>query len=227
MSGTLILVGGNEFTEECSVEESLAERHQRVLIVPTAAAFEDPNKMVAKAQQRFDGLGVGVDVLEVYARSESASDALFDQVAAAEVIYLTSGSPQHLRSVFKDSELFKRIVGAFLDGVTLVIAGEAMPVMCEHMPDQRGGGFTLGLEFITGCVVAPYSFESSPELWHRLIELGPQDIPIVGIEDSTALILDSNNEWSLQGPGSAHVFVAGQRQNLSELSTDIYSRNIE
>lgn len=227
MSGTLILVGGNEFTEACSVEESIAERHERVLVMPTASAFEDPKKLVAKGRDRFGRLGVEVDVLDVFARADGNADHVFDQIAGAEVIYITSGSPQHLRSVLKDSELMRRILAAFLDGTTLVLAGEALPVMCEHMADQRGGGFTLGIEFITGCAVVPYFHDTSPEMWNRTIELGPQDIPIVGIEESTALILDPSNEWSLQGPGSAHVFLGGERQNLSELSGDIYARSIE
>ena len=51
MSGTLALVGGGEFSEGCSFDAALLEASgaSEVLVVPTGAAYEHPQRLVALA----------------------------------------------------------------------------------------------------------------------------------------------------------------------------------
>ena len=64
MSGTLALVGGGEFTEGCSFDAGLVEASgaQEVLVLPTGAAYEHPERSVEQAVSWFDRLGVRVRV---------------------------------------------------------------------------------------------------------------------------------------------------------------------
>ena len=60
MSGPLALVGGAEFTPAAAeVDRLLLERTgaDEVLVLPTAAAFEHPERAVANAVQWFETLG--------------------------------------------------------------------------------------------------------------------------------------------------------------------------
>ncbi len=60
-AGTLALVGGGEWTEPCrAIDTRLLEAAgtDEVIVVPTAAAFEQPAPAVARASAYFEQLGV-------------------------------------------------------------------------------------------------------------------------------------------------------------------------
>ena len=73
MTGTLALVGGAEWTEGCDFDAELLEASggRSVLIVPTAAAYENPSHVGRPGREWFEGLGASVDVLEVYRRADA------------------------------------------------------------------------------------------------------------------------------------------------------------
>ena len=60
MAGPLALVGGGEFREGCTFDAGLLEASgaSEVLIVPTAAAYEHPQRLVTLGTSWFDQLGV-------------------------------------------------------------------------------------------------------------------------------------------------------------------------
>ena len=59
MSGTLALVGGAAWREQCTFDAGLLETSgaKEVLVLPTAAAYEHPEKIVAAAERYFEPLG--------------------------------------------------------------------------------------------------------------------------------------------------------------------------
>lgn len=221
MNGTLALVGGQEFTEGCSFDAELVEGVDEVLIIPSALAYEHPEDAIARATEWFGRLGVGVRVLDVYRRAEALDTVPAELAAAAKVVYVIGGSPMHLRSVLKDTPLLEALVGAWRSGSTIAAGGEAASVLCSHMVDSRGGAYTVGLDLLTTMTVIPRYNQRSPEKWKRTIELAHRGLPVIGIDEATALIRSPQGEWRVEGAGQVHVFIDGRAADLSVLPSEL------
>ena len=90
----------------------------------------------------------------------------------------------HLRSVLKDTPLLDAIVGAWRQGRRCSPSAEGAAVLCSHMVDSRGGAFTVGLDLITTMTVIPRYNQWSPEKWHRTLQLAPDGLAVVGIDEA-------------------------------------------
>ncbi|CAN5509207.1 hypothetical protein BH10ACT3_BH10ACT3_16180 [soil metagenome] len=217
MNGTLALVGGQEFTEGCTFDAALVDGVDEVLLVPSALAYEHPGDAIARATEWFGAMGVGLRTLDVYRRADALEAAPAELASAAKLVYVTGGSPMHLRSVLKDTPLLEALVGAWRSGSTIAAGGEAASVLCSHMVDSRGGAYTVGLDLLTTMTVIPRYNQWSPEKWHRTVELAHKGLPVVGIEEATALIRSPEGGWRVEGAGQVHVFLDGQESDLSVL----------
>lgn len=103
MAGALALVGGGEFTEGCTFDAGLLEASgaSEVLIVPTAAAYEHPQRLVERAVGWFDRLGVPAVGVDLLARPDASAPAVVGALAGSRFTYLVGGSPLHLRAVVR------------------------------------------------------------------------------------------------------------------------------
>lgn len=221
MSGTLALVGGEEFTDGCSFDAALVDGVDEVLLVPAALAYEHPADAVDRATAWFAAWDTPVRVLDVFRRAEAMEPAAVETAAAARFVYVTGGSPMHLRSVLKDTPLLEALVGAWRAGATIAAAGEAASVLCSHMVDSRGGAYTVGLDLITTMTVVPRYNQWSTDKWHRTVELARKGLPVVGIDEATALIRSPEGRWSVEGTGDVHVFCDGEPADLAALPGEL------
>ncbi len=221
MNGTLALVGGREFTEGCTFDAALVEGAPEVLLLPAALAYEHPAAAIERAVEWFTPMGVTVRVLDVYRRAEAMDPGVAELARNARAVYLTGGSPMHLRSVLKDTPLLDALIDAWRDGANIAAAGEAASVLCSHMVDSRGGAFTVGLDLITTMTVVPRHNQWSPEKFHRTVELAHRGLPVVGIDEATALVRSPEGRWSVEGVGHVHVFVDGARAGMDALSGEL------
>ncbi|MEZ5381461.1 MAG: Type 1 glutamine amidotransferase-like domain-containing protein [Microthrixaceae bacterium] len=222
MSGTLALLGGGEWTDGVTLDARLAAEAAEagggaVTILPAATAYENPGARLDRAREVFAGLGVDVRVLEVYQRSQASDPRLVREAGEAGWLYLTGGSPMHLRSVLYQTPLWEAIHGAFQQGSTLVAAGEAGSVLCDAMGDPRGGAFTVGLNMIDTLSVLPHYEHWSEETLHRTVRLAPAGLPVVGLDARTALVRAPEGTWDVEGPGRVAVFVDGHPAEVSDL----------
>jgi cyanophycinase len=106
--GTLALIGGGEFREGCQAFDAellAAAGTKDVVVLPTAAAFENPQRVVERATSYFEGLGAKVKPLMVLHRAEAEDPKTVEAVRRAHLVYIADGSPLHLRSVLKASLL--------------------------------------------------------------------------------------------------------------------------
>src|SRR5436309_6689345 len=158
MSGPLALIGGGEWRDGCTFDAELLEASggDEVVVLPTAAAYEHPDRAVATAERWFRGLGANVRGLMVLRRAEAEDPEPVGAVRAARSIYLAGGSPMHLRSVLKDSPLWQAIVAAWNDGAVLAGSSAGAMVLCDPMVDPRGGAFTLGLGLVEQLALIPH-----------------------------------------------------------------------
>ena len=100
MSGWLALVGGAEWRDGCSFDGTLlkAAGGAEVLVLPTAAAYEHPERAVQWAQRYFEGLGAKARGLMVLNRRDAEDEANVAAIRESRFLYLSGGSPLHLRS---------------------------------------------------------------------------------------------------------------------------------
>jgi cyanophycinase len=221
VTGPLALVGGLPFTEGCTFDADLlaASGGDEVLVLPTAAAYEHPDRLVEAAQRHFEGLGGQADGLRVLTRGDALESEAASRLRSARFVYLVGGSPMHLRSVVKDTPVWEALVAAWADGAVLAAASGAARVLCDPMVDPRGGAFTVGLGLLTNLAVIPHHNHWSEDKAHRTLLLAPDDLLVVGIDDATALIRDPDATWRADGAGGVAVFRAREEVGLEALPT--------
>ncbi len=216
-TGSLALVGGAAFGDTHEHHRGPLAGASKVTLLPTAMAYEDPGSLIDEARSHFATLGIGMEVLPVYSRSDANDPGLVSGLADAEVLYVTGGSPMHLRSVLLESSLLELALQRWEDGMTAIAAGESASVLCNHMVDHRGGAFTVGLGLITTFTVIARFDRWSSDKRHRTVGLAPANLPVVGIDEATSLVRDPAGTWSTDGSGGVHVFHGGVPVDFSEI----------
>jgi cyanophycinase len=219
MPGPLALVGGGEWREGCTFDRDLltASGADEVLVLPTAAAYEHPERAVETAEAWFAGLGVKARGLMVLARPDAELEINVAAIRDARFIYLSGGSPLHLRSVLKDSPAWDALSQAWQGGAVLAGSSAGAMALCDPMVDPRGGAFTLGLGLLAQVAIIPHHNTWSEEKAKRTITLAPKGLPIVGIDERTALIRGTDGTWAVAGVGGVVVFQNGHEAGLEAL----------
>ncbi len=218
-SGVLALVGGGEWREGCHFDRDLLEASggREVLVLPTAAAYERPERGVAEAARWFEAMGASVRGLQVYLRGEAEDEANAAAVREAPFVYIGGGSPLHLRSVLKDSAVWDALVTAWQEGAVVAGSSAGAMVLTDPMVDPRGGAFTVGLGLVAQLAVIPNYDSWSPEKAHRTLELAPDGLPVVGIAERSAVLRHPDGTWQSAGAGEVSVFVDGHEAALDAL----------
>ncbi len=208
--GPLVLVGGGEFGEglrgvDAGLLESLGT--DEVAVLPTAAAFERPERAVAAAAAHFEALGATVREVPVLARPDALAAVNVDAVRAARFVYLTGGSPLHLRSVLKETPLWEALLEAWRDGTAVVGSSAGAMVLGDPMVDPRGGAFTIGLGLVENLAVLPHLSAGAE---HRTLRLAPPGVHLLGIPEQTAVVKDASG-WRAAGalPDQVRVHLDG------------------
>jgi len=219
MSGYLALVGGGEWRDGCTFDRRLLDESGagEVLVLPTAAAYEHPERAVESAEKWFAGLGVEARGLMVLRRADAEDEANADAVRRSRFVYLSGGSPMHLRSVLKDSVVWQALIEAWNEGAVLAGSSAGAMVLCDPMVDPRGGAFTLGLGLVAQLAVIPHHNTWSPEKAKRTIHLAPAALPVLAVDEQTAVIRSPEGSWTVEGAGEALVFLAGKEAGLDSL----------
>lgn len=218
-TGPLALVGGMEWRDGCTFDRELLEASggDEVLILPTAAAYEHPQRAVDTAVAWFETIGGKARGLNVLARPDADDEVNVTAVKEARFLYLGGGSPLHLRSVLKDSALWAAIVEAWNGGAVLAGSSAGAMVMCDPMIDPRGGAFTLGLGLVNGLTIIPHANTWSHEKARRTFELAPKDCAVVGVDEQTAVIRGTDGTWRAAGAGNVAVWINGKDVPLTDL----------
>lgn len=219
-SGQLALVGGAEWTEGCDFDHGLWEASGRseILVLPTAAAYEHPERAVETATKWFAGFGAAARGVMLLNRRDAQDPEMARQLREARFVYLSGGSPMHLRSVLKDSDAWTAIVGAWRDGAVVAGSSAGAMVLCDPMVDPRGGALTLGLGLINHLAVLPHYDTWSPEKAHRTVQLATGHLRIAAVDERTALIRDPSGSWRAEGAGDVTVYVDGSPTGLQALA---------
>jgi len=220
-AGSLALVGGGEWGPGArAFDTDLLARSgaDEVLVLPTAAAFEHPERVGERAEAYFAELGARVRSLPVLHRAEAEDPAIAKKVRAAKFVYVADGSPLHLRSVLKDSALFAALLAAYQGGGVLAASGAGATLLCDPMVDPRGGAYTVGLGVVKNLAVFPYHGTAASHLRERSIELLPRTAVLAGVDEETALVKGPDG-WSVAGAGTVTLYAADDTTTYTDGDT--------
>jgi cyanophycinase len=201
VAGTLALVGGRAFervgANEAIHRRLLAAAGAPALVLPTADAFEHPERLVGAAVAWFAGLGGAAEGLMVLNRRDALDERNVEAVRSARFVYLVGDSPLHLRSVMKATPLWEAVTDVLARGGVVAAGGASAACVCDPMTDPRGGAFTLGLG-----LVRPLAIVNEAETWshdrlHRTRQLAT-NFPIATLPSGTALVR-SGDAWEIVG----------------------------
>jgi cyanophycinase len=217
--GPVAFVGGYEWSDGCEFDVGLLEASgsDEVLVLPTAAAYEHPEKSVRTAQDWFARFGARVNGLMVTGRSDAEDPSNAEVVRRASFVYLGGGSPLHLRSVLKGSLTWIALTDAWREGAVVAGSSAGAMVLTDPMVDPRGGALTVGLGMIEHLAIIPHFGHENAEKVHRSVVLAAPGLPVVGIPERTALIREPDGGWRQSGAGEVEVFVDGHPAGIEAL----------
>jgi cyanophycinase len=219
MSGPLALVGGGEWRDGCDFDGELLEASggDEVVVLPTAAAYEHPDHVVERATRWFEAAGATVRPVMAVDRRGAQDEANAAAVRAARFVYLSDGSPMHLRSVLMQSPLWDAIAAAWHGGAVLAASGAGAMVLCDPAVDPRGGAFTLGLGLLPHLAVVARADTWSEDKLHRTLQLTPAGVPLVEVDERTALLRVAGGPWRAVGVGGVSVWIDGHQADVTAL----------
>jgi len=184
------------------------------VVLPTAAAYEHPERVAERAEAYFGELGAKVRVLPVLHRSEAEDATMAKVVRAAKFVYLADGSPLHLRSVLKESALFEALLATYHGGAVVAASGAGATLLCDPMVDPRGGAYTVGLGVVKNLAVFPYHGTAAAHLRERSIDLLPRNAVLAGVDEATALV-KAPAGWSVAGVGTVTLYAGDSTSKYS------------
>jgi cyanophycinase len=194
--GILSLSGATHWHEGATVDAELAAAAGgAVLVIPTGAAYERPERTVDEARRHFGAFDVAVEAAMVLRRSDAEDRSLAADIRGASFIYLCGGSPLHIRSVLKDSLALDAVVAAWRDGA--IVAGQdgGAVVLSDPMVDPRGGAFTVGLGLIENVASAPSAIRAGDSGLRRTISLLPAGCALVELPPDSAVVRSPEGTW--------------------------------
>lgn len=212
-------MGGGEWQPGCEFDADLlaASGGTDVLILPTAAAYEHPEKTVECARTWFEAMGAKVRGLMVLGRPDAEDEANAAAVRDSRFTYLGGGSSMHLLSVLKASRLWDALLDAWHAGAVVAGSSAGAMVLTDPMVDSRGGALTVGLGMVEQIAVIPHFGQENAEKVHRSVALAAPGLPVVGIPERTALVRDPDGSWRQAGQGDVQVFVSGKPAGFDAL----------
>lgn len=188
MTGIISLQGGGAFVANDELDQRLVQEvgADGIVVLPTADAFEHPERLVTSAMTWGERLGVDVEALMVLRRSEAQEAGAANVVRAARAVFLVGDQPLHLRSVLKDTALWDALLAVLADGGLVSATGGSAAALCDPMVDPRGGAFTLGLGLVNGLALVTEAESWSPERLHRTFDLA--DTAVATLRTGDALV---------------------------------------
>ena len=224
MSGLIALVGGNEFRPECeAMDLSLLARigtNPRVIILPTAAARENPALAAENGVGYFQRLGAVAEAAMVVDSATTRDAKWLGLIQKADLVYLAGGDPVHLLETLRNSPAWEAALGIWKSGRVLAGSSAGAMVLGGRMW-APGRGWREGLGLLPGIAVIPHHSRLA-EVWKAKDMLAslPEKVTLVGIDEATALV---GPPWEavgmgkvvIYGPDKPTVFTQGQLVNLA------------
>lgn len=201
----------------------------RVVILPTAAAGEDPEDWAFRGVEHFARLGAQSVGLMVLDRLGAEDPLHVAEVERADVVYFSGGKPARLLAAIEESPLFEAMLRARLNGAWILGASAGAMVLGDwtlvHTADDPHGtptAWTIGLGMLQGRAVVPHY-----DIWLEGPMLAAEIAPhctVFGIDEDSAILLHETEAvvrgrngaviWTKDGPVR---YGDGARVHLADL----------
>jgi len=211
--GNIALVGGDEFRPACvPMDEALLRLSKRtapyVLIVPTAAAHQGPRVAAENGIRYFVALGAAAGAAMVLTRTDAENPDFAQQLASADIIYLTGGDPRHLLTTLAGSAVWEAIVAVVARG-GMVVGSSAGAMVLGGWIRSGHTDWVPALALAPRVAVLPHHEHAAPANVAPLRAALDPSIAILGIPTATACVSEDGNAWQVLGAGAASLY----RQN--------------
>lgn len=225
MPRRILLVGGDEFRPPCAAMDAnllvLARPtptglpQPRVAIIPTAAALENPRRAADHGVRYFTSLGANAHSIDIINPPDAHHPDLVNQIAGANLIYFTGGSPEHLLTVLQDSPLLDAVTDANHRGAIWAGSSAGAMVLGARMRRPSASNGVAALSIIPGIIILPHHERSDPAaVAAQLDARNESDLVALGIDGATGILLDPDNA-TVTGAGNATVYRSGSWQRYA------------
>jgi cyanophycinase len=212
--GTIALVGGNEFRTDCvPMDEDLLRRSELaaplVVIIPTAAARENPRLAAENGVRYFSALGAKAHAALLLDREDAGDTRIVNLIGTADIVYLTGGDPGYLAAALRGTAAWQAILQVWQRGGTVAGSSAGAMVLGERMLFRSAWTDTLNLA--PRVVVMPHHrglASPTPPPWAA--ELG--QLVVLGIPEATACVSEDGRTWHVTGAATVHVYTAEARR---------------
>ena len=210
MPGIIALVGGDEFRAGCedmdaALVAAAGKASPTALIVPTAAAFENPSRAADNGTRHFAALGADAAPLMALDRRDAADPAIAAETDAADIVYFTGGDPAHLLNVLRGSALLAAVRRGLSRGMLLAGSSAGAMVLGSHM--RFRGAWTPALGLAGDVAVLPHHERADADaVFGELWTSAPDGLAAaLGIDGRTGVLSESDG-WRALGAGGATVY---------------------
>ena len=211
----ILLVGGDEFRPasvgmDRHVLQLTDKNAPRVAIIPTAAAYENPQLAASNGIRHFSGLGADAYSVDVIQRADAENPRIAAQLDGADVIYFTGGSPEHLHTVLAGSPLLDAVVAANAAGTTWAGSSAGAMVLGAVMRRPSSGSpVSAALNIVPNVMTLPHHERRDPEaVLSQLAGREYTGLTVLGIDGGSGVLLEQVRATAL-GSGNVTVYRNG------------------
>jgi cyanophycinase len=208
----IALMGGEEFRPGCeeldyAILASVEVERPRLLVLPTAAAHENPAMATSNGVRYFSELGADAAPLMALDRADAEDQALAAEVEAADVVYLTGGNPSYLLDTLQGTMLLRGMTAAHGRGAVLAGSSAGAMVLGAWM---RFRGWREALGIAGSIATLPHHERAHPEsvAAELAADAPPGLTAVLGIDARTGC-LGTADGWTVLGAGQVAVYQGG------------------
>ncbi len=212
MPGLIALVGGNEFRPDCEPMDrallaKIGARPARVVILPTAAAQENPELAAENGVRYFNRLGGHAQTAMVIDAATGRETKWIRLIQKADLAYFTGGDPVYLLNAMRNSPAWKAVLEVRENGGMLAGSSAGAMIFGEKMW-APGKGWVGGLGLLPRLAFIPHHARLA-DLWNagQMRASLPEGFTLVGIDEATALL---GVPWQVLGAGKVAVYKTAQ-----------------
>lgn len=230
MNGLIALLGSGEYLSVMDDVDAylLANcgangRKPRVVCLPTAAGREGDASVTRWSRmgvEHFTRLGADVRAVPVIDADSANEHNHASAVEEADVVYFSGGSPAYLHQTMKDSLVWKSALKVWEHGGVYAGCSAGAMILAKEIPDFRAMGLRSISAFglIPAAFVMPH-FDAIPLFGKPLVatlrkRLSEGEV-MIGVDENTAVVGKLNEEWTVLGEASAHIFTRDENKNFA------------
>ncbi|MFN2611172.1 MAG: Type 1 glutamine amidotransferase-like domain-containing protein [Actinomycetota bacterium] len=220
MSGPIALIGGMEHTTGCEdIDRDLMELagvvKPTVAIVPVASSARRRPAAVDTATRYWTRLGAKVKV--VASPRTAGVERAIQTLGEPDIVVLTGGHPDRIRSALSGSILWDRIVDLWQMGAGISGSSAGSMELCEFRLSLRPPlpfALTAGLGLIKGCLSAPHFDTFGMRRWGVMVAKRYKNLTVIGLDERTAIV-GKPDRFVVRGQGAVTFIKGGQISVLS------------